>query len=212
MSFQDWYNPNRKSANAPNSINAGAQTGAQIGSLFGPVGAVVGTFVGGFVGGIQGNSGRKRARRKATQDSYGFAREVFSYGRESRENISNQYEQDLSLLTARGAASGGSSDDAFRLQKGKLIQTRDAALANLETEIEGFRQGPNYEWLRKNFDVVVGFSDTRHGSAKGDGEYHVFSVGKEGRLSNIPAPFTDKQRSMLQSYTTSKGGTVLNPA
>lgn len=201
MSFQDWLNPARNSPEAPSGSRTGLQTGAtgaMIGSLFGPPGAALGGAIGVVAGGFSGSGARRRARRKATSSSYEFAKELFAYASESRSQINTNYDRELSMLTARSAASGVSLGDTFDVQKGKLIQERNTALADLDAEVSDYRSGPNYKWLRKDYERVTGvYYDTRKGE-------QIYGIGRESRLGEQYEAYSPEMRKNLRKAEGSK--------
>lgn len=206
MSFDDWYRADKDDPNGRSAGRAGMETGMAIGSLFGPVGAGIGAAVGGVVGGLFGSNGaRKRARRKATNNSYAFAQELFTYAGETRAQINKEYDRNLSTMTARVAATGATIDDTFNIQKGKLVQTRDSELADLEVELDEFRKGPNYEWLRKDFELVAGVKAVTRGSAKHDEDRTTYSIGGTGRSSAKYTAYNQAQRNKMVSWTSQPG-------
>lgn len=206
MSFTDWYHADRKSPNAQSAGQAGMQTGMMIGSLFGPVGTGIGAVVGGAFGGLFGsNAARKRARVKATKEAYAFGEDLFKYSAESTTQINTDFERNLSMLNARAAGSGGNIDDTLAVQKGKLIQERDTELSILNEEVDIFRQGPNYEWLRKDYERVAGLKTQMSGSQKGDGKTISYSIGGETRSNRAIEAYTPEQKQKLATYTAGEG-------
>ena len=174
----------------------GMERGASIGSMFGPTGAVIGTFIGAAAGFAKGSGERMRAKRKATRQSYQFGQDVFNYARETRENIETQFERDVSLLTARSAASGGVAIDSLNLQKGKLVQERDVALGNLNEEVQTFRESESYKWLKKDYRLTTGVDPGRKSLGRGEFTYN-YQVGQEGRTHQVA--FTPEMRKKMQT-------------
>ena len=203
MSFTDWYHTDKNDPNGRSATGAGAQTGMMIGSLFGPVGAGIGTVVGGAFGAIFGsNSGRKRARREATKQSYNFGSDLFTYAGETRTQITKEYDTNLSIMQSRVAASGGNVDEAMAIQKGKLVKERDSQFEDLEVELDAFRAGPNYEWLRKDHEKVTGVTGKSSGSYKNDGRTTTFTIGGTSRVGK--EAYTEAQRKKMQTFSSTK--------
>lgn len=196
MSFRDWYHPDRNSPEGRSPGRAGMEAGLQIGSMFGPVGAGIGAIAGGFAGAIFGSSGaRKRARRRATNASYSFAEELFTYAGESRANIRKEYDANLSMITARAAASGARRGESFDIAKGKLIRERDRALGDIDAEVAEFRSGENYEWFVKDYRRVTGATRIHRGGGKGDEGSVTLRLGGRSRSSrrhHMPSPYDPK--------------------
>ena len=190
----------------PNAQYTGAQTGATLGSVFGPVGALAGAFIGALSGG-SARRALERARRRATTSAYEFGGDVYSYGTESRTNINKQFEMDVSRSTARLGASGATSEDARENILGALVITRDTALTALGEEIDAFREGPNYEWLRKDLELLTGtYYTTNYTNTafRGDKDTYNMRIGEKDKGRSGQKAFTKSQRSRLIEITESE--------
>ncbi len=180
---------------ASSSPLTGASTGATIGAMFGPVGAVAGGFIGGAVSMFDGSSGkRKRARIKATVQSYAFAKDVYAYGEEGRKQVQKDYEASSATVLARYSASGADTQsEGYRALEGKLIRERDKFFADIDAEIQEYRAGPGFEWLRNDVE--------RQTSAYGHTGRHTAyrKIGLEGRTGY--SVFTDAQKNKLISHS-----------
>ena len=213
MAFEDWYHADRNDPEGRSSSEAGMQTGMMIGSLFGPAGTGIGAVVGGAIGGIFGSNGaRKRARREATNSSYAFAADLFAYAGETRTQINEEYEQNLSLMTARAAATGSTMSETFAIGKGKLVETRDTELASLEEEVQSFREGPNYEWLRNDLERVSGIQRLTRGSQKNDEQVTTYRIGGwDSRSSAGHAAYSQAQKDKMVSLTIHQNDSTIRP-
>lgn len=197
MSFRDWYHPDRDSPDGRPGREAGMTAGVQIGSLFGAPGAAIGGAIGTLAGAFGSDGARRRAQRRATDESYGFAGDTFSYAKETRQNIGQNFEQETSLLTARTGASGGRTGEAFELQMGKLIQQRDSDLEALANEISEFRQGENYEWLQRDYQRVAGLSRNTQRGKKGDELEITYHIGGTSRGSAQHQAYTPEMYKQM---------------
>ena len=195
MSRTEIYYPDVDDPNGRSPAQAGMQAGMQFGSMFGPTGTVVGALIGGTIGSLDRGARRRRRRaiRKATAASYEFAGNVYEYRQQNTENITRAYEINASSAMARAGAAGGGNNSS--LQIGRYAIERDEALETLQTEVEGYREGPNYKWMMRDYERVTGIGAVGTGG-KGD-DTKKFYIGGGSNVGR--SAFTDEQRKMLRT-------------
>ncbi len=206
MPVHSMFQPPQGDPNASISAAPGILSGASIGAMFGPVGAIVGGALG-ILGSLGSSGKRERARRLATESSYEFGKELYAYGDQNRTNINTKYDQDLSTLTARLGASGSTSQSSLDFASGKLIVDRDKDLELLNEELETFRAGPNYEWLRNDYNVVTQSRATYSGGVqRGEGGETTFTIGSVSGGRTGQNAYSESQRKRLKTSTVSGMG------
>jgi len=209
MSITSIYHPTASDPEGQSAPQAGFQTGLTIGSMFGPTGAAVGAAIGTVVGGLDKGSRRRRNRaiRKVTRASYNFSGDVFSYAQEAHGSIAKTYSANMSSMTARLAASGGRSEGALATERGKILMSRDSELEVLNTELEGYRAGEGYKWMRKDYEALTSIAGrTNSGGRSPESAKFALRIGKpQGKTGR--AAFTPEQYARLKKLTVAGANT-----
>ncbi len=180
----------------------GAATGFKIG---GPVGFIVGGALGSFFGSKAGKK-RRDAEYKAlvanTKQAYKIGDQTFAGLKKSREDIGKKYKQELASSQARYAASGARLEGAgYQRLLGSVSKTRDAALAETDTQEDKFRKSEAFKFIKQDYEYLTKTNRFSNGPGYNDEGYQ-YSLRTNGRAGT--GFFTDEQKEKLQTLDTSK--------